>query len=54
VTAVETVTGRYLGFRLEITEARVDIYGPTGRWVGCCRSISTARRMIRGYRGAKR
>lgn len=50
----EYATGRYLGCKLEITNPYVNVYSPTGRWIGRAYSMSGARRLVRGYRGAKR
>lgn len=47
-------TGRYLGMTLHITDSVVTVARPDGRVIGTAYSMSGARRIARGYRGAKR
>lgn len=46
--------GRYLGYPLKITEREVTVYTHDGREIATVPSISTARRVIRGYRRGSR
>lgn len=46
--------GRYLGYPLVITERDVTVYTLDGREIATVPSISTARRIIRGYRKGSR
>ena len=49
-----STTGRYLGMNLHITDRSVIVARPDGRVIGTAYSMSGARRLVRGYRGAKR
>jgi hypothetical protein len=53
MTAVESETCRYRGFLLEIDAHRVVIV-LDGRKLAVVRSVSEARRFVRGYRRAER
>jgi len=46
----ERVIGRYLGYRLDITDYDVTVYTPTGKEIGTVQSLSRARRIVRHYR----
>ena len=46
--------GRYLGYPLLISEREVVVYRPDGKELVAVKSLSTARRFIRGYRGGSR
>jgi hypothetical protein len=43
---------RYLGCEFAIGERDVRVYAPDGRRIATVRSVSTARRVARGYRRA--
>lgn len=52
--AVEQTHGKYLGFRLAITDHTVTVYRLDGRLIGTSASMSGARRLIKGYRRSDR
>ena len=48
--APDTVRALYLGYPLEITDRTITVTTPDGRRIARTQSLSTARRIIRGYR----